>query len=75
MIHEMTADRAGLQLIGVVLASLTASVILIASVLVYKSAGIAFDQQTMLQMEQKAQPYGGRAKAGWIISSAASPDR
>ena len=59
MIHDMTADRAGLQLIGMVLAGLTASVILIASVLVYKSAGTAFDQQTMLQIEQTAQPYGG----------------
>jgi hypothetical protein len=34
------ADRASLQLIGLVMASLTASVILIAAVLVYKSAGI-----------------------------------
>ena len=58
MVHDITADRAGLQLIGVVLASLTASVILIASVLVYKSAGTAFDQQTMLQLEQQARPYG-----------------
>jgi hypothetical protein len=59
MIHDMTADRAGLQLIGMVLASLTASVILIACVLVYKSAGTAFDQQTISQIEQTAQPYGG----------------
>jgi hypothetical protein len=59
MIHDMTADRVGLQLIGVVLASLTASVMLIASVLVYKSTGSALDQQTMLQVEQKILPHGG----------------
>jgi hypothetical protein len=56
MVHDMTADKASLQLIGVVLASLTASVILIASVLVYKSAG-AFDQQPMLRVQQTSLPH------------------
>jgi hypothetical protein len=57
MVHDMTADRAGLQVIGMVLASLTASVILIASVLVYKSTANAFDQRTW-QTEQTALPHG-----------------
>jgi hypothetical protein len=48
----MTADRASLQLIGIVLASLTASVILIASILVSKSAGGTFDQQTISQVQR-----------------------
>jgi hypothetical protein len=53
MVREMTADRVGLQLIGMVFASLTASVILVASVLAYKSAGGAvFDQHTITRIHQ-----------------------
>jgi hypothetical protein len=70
MIHDMTADRAGLQLIGVVLASLTASVILIASILVYKSAGTALDQQT-----NSSNGVFAFATTAGLISSAAPPDR
>jgi hypothetical protein len=44
-------------MIGVVLASLTASVILVASVLVYKSAGGASDRHTISQMQQAALPH------------------
>jgi hypothetical protein len=39
------ADRAGLRVIGLLMAGLTASVVLIAAVLVYKSAaGLSADQ-------------------------------
>lgn len=52
-VDAKTADRAGLQLIGMVLASLTVSVILVASILAYKSAGgVSFDQQTMTRTYQ-----------------------
>ena len=38
------ADRAGLQVIGLFMAGLTAGVVLIAAVLVYKSGGLSTDQ-------------------------------
>ena len=38
------ADRTGLQAIGLLMAGLTAGVVLIAAVLVYKSGGLAADQ-------------------------------
>jgi hypothetical protein len=37
------ADKAGLQMIGLVMASITASVFLIAAVLIFRSAGTQLD--------------------------------